>query len=51
MDYLINMSCIGAVVDRFISAGLVPGQKWSVVSVGLVLRSGSTATDIDCVDH
>ena len=57
MDYLINMSCIGAVVDCFISAGLVLVQKWAVVSVGLVLGSGrlyhisrtSTATDIDCV--
>ena len=51
------MFCIGAVVDCFISAGLILGQKWAVVSVGLVLGSGrlyhisrtSTATDIDCV--
>ena len=37
MDYLINMSCIGAVLNCFISAGLVLGQKWAVVSVGLIL--------------
>ena len=40
MDYLINMSCIGAVVNCIISVGFVLGQKWAVVSVGLVLGSG-----------
>ena len=36
VDYLINMSCNGAVVDCFISAGLVLEQNWVVVSVGPV---------------
>ena len=39
MDYLNNMSYTGAVVDCFISAGIILGQKWAVVSVGLVMGS------------
>ena len=51
------MSCIGAVVKCIISVGFVLGQKWAVVSEGLVLGSGrlhhtistSIATEVDCV--
>ena len=57
MDYLINMSCIGTVVDCIISPGLILEQKWAVVSFGLVLGSDrlyhisrtSTATEGDSV--